>query len=129
MRARAKELFAVLLVGVPLIMISIAYWDRPLAQWSATHELHFRGRTLLTSVPSAALPVALAVPFLGMFATPRLLASQLWTMLNRLAVSVLWTAAAIELAELCQRLCDSYHHLGVVGVAEGLPAGVGDRDR
>lgn len=97
MRAVARDCFTVLLVGVPLVVISALYVDRPLAEWAATHEIQFAGRMLVTSIPGIAVPAALAVPILGLFAPPRLLGSQHWTMLTRLAVSVVWTAAAIEL--------------------------------
>jgi membrane-associated phospholipid phosphatase len=97
MRAVAKDCLAVLLVGAPLVAVSIAFLDRPLAELAAGQELHLRGLSLLTSVPGAMVPAALAVPFIATFATPRLRAPQLWAILTRLAASVIWTAAAIEL--------------------------------
>ncbi len=97
MRAVARNCLTVLLVGGTSIAISILYLDRPLAEWAAAHELHLRGGTLLTGLPGAALPAALAVPVIGALAMSRFRTSQLWSLSTRLAISVMWTAATIEL--------------------------------
>jgi len=87
-----------LAVCAALAVLSILFVDRGVAEFAAAHEIQLRGLRIVGASPGAMLPVALALPMIGLFWRGiRMRAPRLWRVLTLCSVSVIWTAAAVEL--------------------------------
>jgi hypothetical protein len=72
-----------------LVVLSILYVDRPVAEFAAAHEIQLRGLWFVAAAPGAMFPQALALPLIGLFwRSVPMWAPRLRRILTLLSVSV-----------------------------------------